>query len=413
MIRKAHRHILWHAGKAALCALQLWLLDATAKASVAVFLQFLLSEGIVLTAHTLPLLLIRPAVTVALFFALWHYYDGIDDDSFNRFCDAPYTLRDRGVLTEWLVTVLGATPILTVALYAPVACTALPAPAVWGIAAGASLLFTAVAAGLRLHALLARWNIQKDLRQKKEKTRILRRVLYAVVYFVALFLLISLGFSMILPTWGSVMFTLARVLFFPIAGTLLTAWLGFRGFQLIRGLISRRKFLRRLARLRDKGELSFEIHGHPYLSLLSARFFFGLTVVDAPHPDGRRQTDTTYRVAVASCGYRRMTVILCDRNIYRFMYALQFHQIVRFGQMGAASAGARVLSVPGAAFFTNHSFEFPEGEGERILLIDPTPYTLAIYGTREGELLEQDNGSHVFGYTVYGKNAFVNLLERI
>ena len=70
MLQKAHRHILWHAGKAALCVLQLWLLDATAKASVAVFLQFLLNEGIVLATHTLPLLLSRPAVTVALFFVL-------------------------------------------------------------------------------------------------------------------------------------------------------------------------------------------------------------------------------------------------------------------------------------------------------------------------------------------------------
>jgi hypothetical protein len=35
-----------------------------------------------------------------------------------------------------------------------------------------------------------------------------------------------------------------------------------------------------------------------------------------------------------------------------------------------------------------------------------------MYGLREGELITLDNDSEVFGYTVYGKNSFVNILER-
>ena len=170
--------------------------------------------------------------------------------------------------------------------------------------------------------------------------------------------------------------------------------------------------MNRLRELQERGELSMTVHGHPYLSVLSERISFGLTITDAPHPDSKQKQDTTYQVTFANCKRRRGTVVLCDRNIYQFLYTFQFNQITRFSHMGAASGGSNIISVPGASWFTSHTFDFPEGDGEKILLIDPTPHILAIRGFREGELMELDNASKVFGYTVYGKNSFVNMLER-
>ena len=48
---------------------------------------------------------------------------------------------------------------------------------------------------------------------------------------------------------------------------LLGVLIGLDILRYVRRIFERRKFLRRLEKLRDKGELSFEIHGHPYRSL--------------------------------------------------------------------------------------------------------------------------------------------------
>jgi hypothetical protein len=168
--------------------------------------------------------------------------------------------------------------------------------------------------------------------------------------------------------------------------------------------------------MKERGELSYEIHGSPYLSVLSERIFFGLTITDMPHPDsrgGRRKNrEVTYKVAFANCRYRRGLVILCPNNIYRFVYSLQFRTIAQQNWGGLSVASSQIVSMPVASFHTNHSFDFPEGEGKRILIVDPAPRMLCMYGLREGELITLDNDSEIFGYTVYGKNSFVNILER-
>ena len=135
-----------------------------------------------------------------------------------------------------------------------------------------------------------------------------------------------------------------------------------------------------------------------------------------PHPDsrgGRRKSkEITYKVAFANCRYRRGLVILCPNNTYRFVYSLQFRTIAQQNWGGLSVASSQIVSMPVASFHTNHSFDFPEGEGKRILIVDPAPRMLCMYGYREGELLTLDNDSEIFGYTVYGKNSFVNILER-
>ena len=97
-LTKTHaKDILWHSVKATLCAVQLFLLHGVAGLGVDSLLRQLLEE------KTLPYTLLHLGVDIAMFFALWWYYDHIDDYSFNRFCEAPTPptlLRDPGFVTD-------------------------------------------------------------------------------------------------------------------------------------------------------------------------------------------------------------------------------------------------------------------------------------------------------------------------
>ncbi len=282
-------------------------------------------------------------------------------------------------------------------------------------------VFTAAATLLRIHSLSGTWAVQKNLRSTQAEPsstvkHVFKRILYAVIYYVALYLLVYSGLSVFIPAFGSIVVAMFVLLKIP-----LLVFVGFLALlevvRFLRHVLDRRKFLRRLTKLRDKGELSFEIHGHPYLSLLGYRNGFGLTITDVPHPDGKKKTETTYRVAVANCHRRRLTVILCESEVYQFMYSVNI-RVMRsmrggMGMMGMGGVNTnRSFSLPAASWFISHGFAFPEGEGERILLVDPVPYVLCLRGGNGGELYPLDNASRVFGYTVYGKNSFVNMLER-
>lgn len=421
MYKNIFKDIGWHSAKAVLCALQLKWLDLMTQSSTGYLWNFLLREALI-DEESKPILLlfslIRPLVTVVMFLLLWRYYDSIDDRSFNRFRKDPSTrrvFRNPGWLAELGVTTAAVTYMLTLALLPTM--SLIPLHPVLAVVA-AILLSLIIAGGctaLRLKLLADRWDVQKDM-SVPENTgnvkHVLKRIFYAAVYFVALALVINLGFSLLFPVWGSLIVALGQVMFWPVVFGVIALSLWFFFFDGIRGLISRRKFMRRLEKLRDRGELSFEVHGHPYLSVLSERVFFGLTIVDVPHHDGRKRKETTYKVAFANCKHRRGMVILCEGNVYRFMYSFNFRTIASHNWGGLSVASASIVTMPVGAVFTNHTFDFPEGEGERILLIDPTPRILCMPGPREGEMITLDNDSKIFGYTVYGKNSFVNVLER-
>ena len=421
MNKNIFKDIGWHSAKALLCILQLNILDLMTQSSTGYLWGFLLQEGLISEENKLVLVLfslVRPLVSVIMFLLLWRYYDSIDDRSFNRFRKDPTTrrvFRNPGWLAELAVTVCGVTVVLTRA-FLPTMLLIPRLPVLSVICAVAvALLLSLGCTALRLKLLAEKWEVQKDM-YVPENTgtvkHVLKRVFYAVIYFVAMALVINLGFSVLFPVWGSLIVSLGQIMFWPVVFGALALALWFFFFDGVRGLISRRKFMRRLEKLRDRGELSFEVHGHPYLSVLSERIFFGLTIVDAPHPDGRKRTDTTYKVAIANCKHRRGVVVLCEGNVYRFMYAFNFRTISSHNWGGLSVASARIVALPVGAVFTNHSFEFPEGEGERILLMDPTPRILCMPGQRDGEMITLDNNSKVYGYTVYGKNSFVNVLER-
>ncbi len=366
-----------------------------------------------LFAVVLLLLLVWQTV---LYIAFWHYYDSIDDRSFNVFCRAPrvpHFFRDPAYLAEFGLSAVGGAAIFCFSLFPLAELLLPPIPRVLplllafsigaGIAGGLSVL--------RLRRLNETWSIQKDLRKSTDKRpRIVRRILYAVIFFVAV--LIASALSIVLVP-GIIGLVATLLISYPgVLIAILCVLGGIVAFFLLRHAIDRRKFLRRLAKMRDRGELSFTVHGHPYLSLFSKRVPFSLTVIDEPHPESRIKTPTTYQVAVANCGRRRLTVILCEDNVFQIMHSFGFRMVVR--NAGVFGMGeATVVHLPAGAFFTTRGFDFPEGEGKRILLVDPAPHNLCIRDHDREGLVNLDNASEVFGYTVYGKHSFLRVLERI
>lgn len=412
------KSILWHILKAILCTVQLFLLDRV----VVLGVDALLFE--LIEIQSMGYALLRLGVDAILFIALWWYYDHIDDYSFNRFCEAPVTpvlWHDPGFIVEHSLTVLGATPVLAQALRAALGFTSLRAAESMAISLACAAVFVTVASLIRIHSLNSTWAVQKNLRSKQEKKRarvkyMVGRVIYAAIYFGSLAALVYCGIAIFLPILGSLLSALLQLIKIPLL-VLLCVLVVLEIIRYIRRIFERRKFLRRLKKLSEQGELSYQIHGHPYRSLFGYRNDFGLTITDVPHPDGKKKTETTYCVTIANCHRRRLTVILCEDQIYQFMYSLniRFMRTMRggLGMMGMMGVhGVRTFTLPAASWFVSHSFTFPEGEGERILLVDPAPHVLFLRGTRQGEFYPLDNASTVFGYTVYGKNSFVNMLER-
>ena len=416
MTKSQTKDMIWHAFKAVICVIQLLLLNTIANMALDNLL-FQWVEQKNAKFAVIPLL-----TDIAIFIALWWYYDHIDDFSFNRFCqasDPPNLLRDPGFLTGHVLTVLGATPILTLAGFAPLRYITLPGAIKVAIAVGGALLFVTVASLIRITHLNRIWSVQKNLRSFKDKKyKLIGRIIYALIYFGSLSALVYSGITIFFPIFGSlfnVVIALLKIPFLILLGILVALEI----LRYIRRILGRRKFLHRLAHLRDKGEISYEIHGHPYRSLFGFANDFHLTITDYPHPDSKHPSVTTYQVAVANCHRRRFAIVLCENHVYQFMYTVNI-RIARnmaggIGMMragGVQAAGMRTLTMPTLSWFINHDFDFPKGEGEQILLLDPVPYTLCLRGTRDREYLPLDNASKVYGYTVYGKNSFLNMLER-
>lgn len=413
--------VIWHSVKALLCSLQLLALHAVIMTSIGNLMNFLYVDLVVRKGSTADILLsfIHPLTVVILFAVWWRYYDNIDDRSFRRFrntykeeSEVPNLLRDPAYLAGLAVTVACATPVITFSLVPALRNTGLENTLCYAAGVSASLLLTAGISLLRIRRRSKLWYKQRNMPEDTEKTRLGSRIFYAVLLLVSVLLAIPLSFTILIPFLGSLILGIIRLLWKPILfiGGILFLWLFV--IRSIRRIADRRRFLKRLDQLQERGELSYEIHGSPYLSVFWERIVFGITITDLPHQSNKRKTPVTYQVAIANCRYRRGMVILCDDNVFRFVISFNFRTIAQHNWGGLSVASSSIVSMPIASFCTNHSFDFPEGEGKRILLMDPAPRVLCMYGFREGELITLDNGSEVFGYTVYGKNSFVNLLER-
>ena len=406
MTRSQTKDMIWHGFKTLLCAVQFWILAYLVESDFVGSLESIEAPKDVLNVL---IHLLHPTIICILFFVIWHYYDTIDDRSFHKVCKAsepPKFLRDPAYILGIVLTTLAVTPVLTFSFriffrYLGVT------DGVTVLSIFVALIVAAGGSTLRVSRLNTVWVIQSKLPHAKKPPSVPLRVFYAVTFFIALVILSNA------VTVAAFIFSAVLLGFFipllVIAGLILL-WC----FAILPALNlpTRRKFMHRLQELQARGKVRVEIHGHPYLSLFFGLVPFGLTITDKPHPDARVQEDRVYQVTFANSLRRREIVILCEHNIYQFVYSLKFNHVTRFSRMGANKAESRGISLPGAAWFVNRTFDFPEGEGERILLVDPTPTVLAVRHESGQSLFELDNASQVFGYTVYGKNSFLNVLER-
>ena len=404
----------WLGGKALLVAAQV------------AIIQFAITKGVLMLASDmaeglhLGYALVHLGVTLALIIYMLHYYDTIDDRSYRLYGeqiaagDKSPLWHERGWQVNFLLSVLAITPTLTVSTIPVLGFLGMGRMLATTLAILSSLVVLAGIRALQLSWRSRVWaeQIAMEAAGRKGKKYTLRsRIFYAVILFGGVAALCYFGIAVFLPVFGSLALSLIVLLWkqiLIIGGVVLVI---IEVIPVCRQLSARRRFLRRIKKLRDVGEIACTFHGRPYLSVLSENVFFGMTIVDKPHPDGKRRGDAVYQVGIANCKRRKSYVILCDEHIYQFMYTFQMRGMVGRGN-GFGVSSLSTIPVPLHAWFTTHLAEFPEGEGERILLVDPAPRNLTIRGHREGELLPLDNGSKIFGYTVYGKNAFVNLLER-
>ena len=400
---------LWHVFKSLLCALQLYILFFLLRPQfVEMWDVFAGEPGTMDTlGHLFP-----PTIVAALFFVLWNYYDTIDDRSFNRVCAAaepPKFLRDPAYLLGIAVSALLVTP--------PLYSTFVPLFRHLRLGSGAialsllsALLITVGGSLLRVSRLNTRWNIQSKMPHDKPPSKPLR-IFYAAAFFVALLMISkALLIGMMLLT----MILITAILPILIGVVLILLWC----YVILPALnvSARRTFMNRLQALQDQGKITLTVYGHPYLSLFVRSLPFGMTVKvkSTPADDRDSPTEIPYRVTFANFYRRREIVILCHPNVYQFVYSLKFNHVDRFTRMGANQVGSRAVSLPGMVRYTTHAFDFPDGEGDAVLLIDRVPTVLAFRDEHNSNaLFELDNASSVFGYTVYAKNAFLKLLERL
>ena len=179
------KDILWHGGKALLCAAQLWIFHLVTMKSVRNLMSFLYTELIVLEGETADALLafLHPLTVAVLFFFLWRYYDHIDDYSFNRFCTVyqdettpPNLLRDPAYAVGLAVTTLCAAPMMNTSLLPALRHTGMRNGECIAVSVAVSLLLTVGLSLLRIRRRAQVWVVQKDLRTGNEKRRIGRRI---------------------------------------------------------------------------------------------------------------------------------------------------------------------------------------------------------------------------------------------
>ncbi|MBQ9151390.1 MAG: hypothetical protein IJX72_03995 [Clostridia bacterium] len=352
---------------------------------------------------------IHIAVDMLLLVCLWVYYDSIDDRGFAEFCQSSH---DRPL---WDIPAFGTGLTVTAIIASPILCFSmhrlLTTVGVHSIVAAipASAGAVGFTVGVRM-ALLARlrniWAVQKDLVTGREKKHHpVSRILYALVFFLALglavWVVIGMAGHQIIKIGG----TLIQIPVKVFAG-LGIAILLFHTVHLLRRIRIRRRFLVRLEKLSHTGCMDYTVEGHPYLSLLSSRLYAGLTVTHRTK-QGNLNRQTVYRVGLINGKSRRSILILCHNQVYRFLHRLpNQHLARRTGTHGS------MLYKPTFSWFESHAFDFPEGEGTPILLIDPFPAVLAGQDEAEEWFFALDIGCHAFGYTTHSLGSFLRLLER-
>ena len=403
---------LWQTVKSLLCAAQFYIFMALVAGSMK---DSIVSDDRFLRMMA-PCFFVIPAVVLIV--ALPKFYDGIDDASFLALCDeeSPVHLMRRW---QWLVSVA----VLAVSLaygmgeYLWTALSLTGISTTWGQPLCVGLGFVLVA-GIRVwqvNRLYRTWVIQKELYDPAytKFPSVPKRIGQAFIFFGAL----GIGCAVLPPFLLLILMSAVSLLTgLPALGTILLVivcllvalWL----LRIVLRLWKRRTFLKRLHAMVDKGEISMAVEGHPYISVVSPRAYFGIRITDLVRVS-EKEEPKTYLVSVFNTQKRRLTVNLRERHVVQIVHEIRL-QLGPTAMIMAAHRGKKEgmerLSHTLYSWNTNYEVTFPEGEGEKTLIIDPAPYTALVWqGSRH---MAADNGSKVYDYTLWTKNALANFIER-
>lgn len=260
------------------------------------------------------------------------------------------------------------------------------------------------------------WRIQIELVKPTEKRiSIIKRILQGVAMYAALaFICYYIGglygiFTFLVMVFGIVTsfateFPGATVLIVVVLGGLLLA----SKFVILNRW---RKFFKRLKIAKKRGEIDYQIEGHPYLAAIFPKLYAGIVLTDLQRYKGK---PVTYLVGICNVTARREAVILCDEYRAQIRHQINLRMGGRTLAIAASAQNADVKTGHSLAqWYTTVGIEFPNGEGEKVLLVDPAPTGLYLRDGQTERLQTLDNGSKVFDYTVWTKNAFFNMIDRM
>lgn len=360
-----------------------------------------------------------PITVLAAMPALWAFMDSIDDHGFISFCCEEEPRRHLLRRTDWLlslaVSAVGGGLVLGLSVGYVLTGLKLQAPWIMPLCFLGGGLIALGCRALMIHLLFHRWSGQSRFYHEGVVYPKLRtRVIQSVVFGVSLLLVALLGLSNLVGgvytlAFGAVM--LIGEFLWPIVAVILL----FFAIRRIRLLVSRGKFLKRLKKMQERGEIHYDYEGHPYLSVLFRRVYFGLLITD--YTDGRgavNRQPKKYRVAVVGTVKRRL-LVACEHDTYQIKHEIRL-RLSLGGAVMASHSGAKGTGVVLRTWYTTHGVAYPGSEdeaGDRVIVFDPAPYGIFIRSDDgRDDLTSLDNGSKAYGYTVWTKNSFANYLER-
>ncbi len=253
---------------------------------------------------------------------------------------------------------------------------------------------------LEMPLRLSKNQIWKSRRDKERRVYSLWRLAgkllgYALIYVIAMPIL-----CYVLPVLKAIF---SVVLLFSVEAWILIPILLLLFLVYFRALRARFKFVRRLKQFCRSGSAELLSMGHPYLSVF--RDLKGNTFA-------LRVRGKTYCCRMIAAVRRGNKLILSDDGscIRRWAFHIPQPAFARSGSFiqvnNRGSGDDREL------FGYERSFSYLfEGEGEKILLLNPVPRRAQ--KELQKHRTELDNGDRIGDYTVFTGNAFLRYLERI
>ena len=180
-------------------------------------------------------------------------------------------------------------------------------------------------------------------------------------------------------------------------------------FRLLHNIRKRLILLKRLKQIQREGLGRVEIFGSKFLSSTFITLPFTVRITD--------REGEVYNCAVATCGeinapmFFKTDEFFVEHGFHLRGGALlarggRFGYVVDISNFGGKENPTNLVF----GFRTSHKLKFPEGEGHRVVILNPTPTTA--YAIDEHSCRPIDTGENMGEYTLYTATGLFNHIER-